>query len=401
MALHAGRTRAAAAIAALLLLAAAPAAAIASPVGDGRGVTLERVATLDRVTYIDDAPGFGELLFVVEQRGTIQVLRHGKPLERPFLDIRDRVRSPEDGGSDEEGLASIAFPPDYERSRRFYVFYSDVDGDIEIDQYRRDTDRATRASADSRRPVLRIAHPDTSVHQGGQLQFGPGGDLYVSTGDGYNGSPDYDTARNPESLLGKLLRIQPRPGGGYSVPSSNPYADGPGRDEIYSYGLRNPWRFTFAKGFRRLAIADVGDVAVEEIDVVRRRDAKGANFGWPQYEGTHLRPAGEPGADPPVPPILEYFHPGFGPFSPYAHGCAIVGGYVARDPALDSLRGRYLYADYCTGRIGSLVPKLDGARDDRALGPRPIGPTTFGEGHRGRLYLGTVTGRVFRLVPKR
>jgi Glucose / Sorbosone dehydrogenase len=377
-----------------ILIAGPKAAPAGATVGDGRGgVKLAKVGRFDFPTYVDAAPGFKRLLFVVEQLGAVRVVRgNGRP--RTFLDISDRVVC-----CAERGLFSIAFPPDYKRSRRFYVFYSNRDGNLELDEFKRRRGDETRARRSSRRTVLVIPHQAASVHNGGQLQFGPDGHLWISTGDGGSGGDSEDNARDLSSLLGKLLRIDPRPSGGraYGIPADNPYVGVDGSDEIYSYGFRNPWRFSFDRRTGSLAIGDVGEGLVEEVDYVERSGARGANFGWPQYEGDRLYDPSRPGPDPPTFPILAYRHED--------GNCTVIGGYVVRDRRLRSLRGRYLYADLCAGELRSLVPRLDGAVDDGALGPTVEIPTSFGEGYRGRIYVATRgesfgDGRVWRLAPR-
>jgi hypothetical protein len=203
-----------------------------------RGVGLKKIGSFDAPVYVTGAPGFPKLLFVVEQEGRIAVIDGGRRAGT-FLDLRDLVNY---GG--ERGLLSVAFPPDYARSKRFYVYYTDAAGAIQIDEFQRRS--ATRAAAGSRRPVVTIPHPDNSNHNGGQLQF-LDNLLYFGTGDGGSGGDPPNNAQNKDVLLGKLLRIDPRAAGGrpYSVPASNPLVGRPGRDEIFSYGLRNPFRFSF------------------------------------------------------------------------------------------------------------------------------------------------------------
>jgi len=358
-----------------------------------RGVALQRIGRFGSPVYVAGAPGFPRLLFVVEQAGAVRVLRGGRRLRRPFLEIGGLVSS---GG--ERGLLSIAFPPDYRRSRRFYVYYTDRSGDIRVDEFRRRG--PTRAARGSRRPVLRIAHRENSNHNGGQLQF-LGRLLYLGTGDGGSGGDPPNNAQNRDSLLGKLLRIDPRASGGrpYSIPSGNPFAGRRGRGEIYSLGLRNPFRFSFDTSTAkapRIAIADVGQSSVEELDYTTVAAARGANFGWDAFEGfTPYTGENDGTADPggTVKPILAY---------PQSRGgsCSIIGGYVVRDRRLPSLRGRYVYADFCEGELRSLVPHLRRAGRDRKLGLSVPSPTSFGEDTRGRVYVASLEGPVYRLVPR-
>ncbi len=357
------------------------------------GVALKRIGNFDAPVYVTGAPSFPELLFVVEQPGRVEVLNGGRRLARPFLDISDLVSF-----EGERGLLSIAFPPNYKRSKRFYVYYTDNAGNIRVDEFHRRS--ATRAARGSRRTVIEIPHPVNANHNGGQLQF-LGQLLYFGTGDGGSGGDPPNNAQNKESLLGKLLRIDPRPSGGqpYSVPGDNPFVGKPGRDEIYSYGLRNPFRFSFdtvTADQPRIAIADVGQNRFEELDYTTAADARGANFGWDAFEG--LAPYEDENSGTPDPggtmkPILAYPHSRGG-------SCGIIGGYVVRDRRLPSLRGRYIYADLCEGEIRSLVPHLRRAGTDRKLGLSVSSPSSFGEDTKGRIYVVSLEGAVSRLVPR-
>ena len=356
-----------------------------------RGVALKKIGIFDAPVYVTGAPGFPKLLFIVEQEGRIAVVEGGRRAGT-FLDLRDRVNY---GG--ERGLLSVAFPPDYARSKRFYVYYTDAAGAIQIDEFQRSS--ATRASAGSRRPVITIPHPVNSNHNGGQLQF-LDNLLYFGTGDGGSGGDPPNNAQNRDVLLGKLLRIDPRAAGGkpYSVPASNPFVGKPGRDEIFSYGLRNPFRFSFdtTHGQPRIAIGDVGQNQFEELDYTTVGRASGANFGWDALEGFGKytdESSGTPDPGGTVKPILAY---------PHSRGssCSIIGGYVVRDRNLVGLRGRYVYADLCEGQLRSLVPHLKRASDDRKLGLQVSSPSSFGEDQRHRLYVASLEGPVYRLVPR-
>jgi glucose/arabinose dehydrogenase len=358
------------------------------------GLGLKRIGNFDSPTYVASAPGYPRLLFVVEQPGRVAVLSNGHKLSRPFLDIRGLVG---DGG--ERGLLSIAFPPNYRQSGRFYAYYTDNAGNIHVDEFRRSS--ATHADHDTRRTVIEVPHPVNANHNGGQLQF-LDDLLYFGTGDGGAGGDPPNNAQNRESLLGKLLRIDPRPSGGrpYSVPADNPFVGKPGRDEIYSYGLRNPFRFSFdttSAKQARIAIGDVGQNRFEELDYTTVAAASGANFGWDAFEGYHPyeeESGGTPDPGHTTKPIMAYDRGRDG------GTCTIIGGYVVGPGGPPSLRGRYLYADYCSGVLRSLVPHLRRASDDRKTGLTVSSPTSFGEDGRGRLYVCSQQGPVFRLVSK-
>jgi glucose/arabinose dehydrogenase len=360
----------------------------------GGGVALKKIGQFDRPVYVAGAPGSPQLLFVVEQPGRVEVLRDGHKLAKPFLDIRSQVGY--DG--QERGLLSIAFPPDYGQSGSFYVYYNDRAGNIRVDEFKRRS--ATRAATGSQRQVIDIPHPVNANHNGGQLQF-LGNLLYFGTGDGGSGGDPPNNAQNKDVLLGKLLRIDPRASGGasYSVPPSNPFVGKPGRDEIYSYGLRNPFRFSFdtvtAKQ-PRLAIGDVGQNRFEELDYTTAAAASGANFGWDALEG--FAPYTDESSGTPDPggttkPIFAYSHSRGG-------SCSIIGGYVVADRGLRSLYKRYVYADLCEGQLRSLAPHLRRDSDDRKLGLTVASPSSFGEDDAHHLYVASIEGPVFRLVQK-
>jgi glucose/arabinose dehydrogenase len=393
-----GRRAASSIACAALALVALPACGAAQePEGPGparphAGVALKRIGEFESPTDVAGAPGFPKLLFVVEQAGRVEVLRDGHRLPHPFLDIDGLVS--DDGG--ERGLLSIAFPPDYRQSRRFYVYYTDNRGNIRVDEFQRRG--AVRAARDSRRSVLEIPHEVNGNHNGGQLQF-LGDLLYLGTGDGGSGGDPPNNAQNRESLLGKLLRIDPRPSAGrpYSVPADNPFVGRQGRDEIYSYGLRNPFRFSFdgSKGKERIAIGDVGQNRFEELDYTTVAAAGGANFGWDAFEGfTPYTEAngGTPDPGGTVKPIMAYDHGRDG------GSCSIIGGYVVGAGGPAALRGRYVYSDYCSGQLRSLVPHLHGASGDRKTGLTVASPTSFGEDDRGRIYVCSQEGGVYRVI---
>jgi glucose/arabinose dehydrogenase len=344
----------------------------------GKGVGLKRVGNFESPVYVAGAPGFRRLLFVVEQTGRVRVLRGGRKLGRPFLDIRGLVST---GG--ERGLLSIAFPPDYRESRRFYVYYTDRQGDIRIDEFRRKG--ATRAARGSRRAVVEIPHRANSNHNGGQLAF-LGELLYFGTGDGGSGGDPPNNAQNRSSRLGKLLRIDPARRGA--------------KPQIYSIGLRNPYRFSFdtvtAPRQPRIAIGDVGQNRFEELDYTTVAAARGANFGWDAFEGHAPYTGDNDGTPDPggtVKPIFAYPHSRGG-------SCSIIGGYVVGDRRLRSLYKRYVYADLCEGELRSLRPTLRRARGDRKLGLSVSTPSSFGEDTLGRVYVASLEGPVYRLVPR-
>jgi glucose/arabinose dehydrogenase len=352
------------------------------------GFTKRKIGSFAAPTYVTHAPGAPSFLYVVEQRGTVAVVDRGDVRAQPFLDIRGRVSS---GG--ERGLLSIAFDPHYATNHLFYAYYTNSQGNIEIDEFHASSN--TLALASSRRTVIVVPHPIASNHNGGQLEFGPDGYLYAGTGDGGGSGDPHRNAQNKDVLLGKLLRIDPHQSGTkpYTVPATNPYVGKPGRDEIYALGLRNPYRFSFDRGW--IVIGDVGQDRWEEVDYEAPSALRGANFGWNHFEGDHL--FSYPGVTVSPRPRHNYRPPIF----EYAHGsnrCAIIGGYVVRDPSLGSLRGRYLYTDNCAGGLRSFVPHRNGGTGDQALGVHVPDPSSFGEGVNGAIYVASLDGPVYKLV---
>jgi glucose/arabinose dehydrogenase len=368
--------------------AEAPATTAAAPagrVGDGAGgVRLEKIGDFEQPLYLTQAPG-AEDLYVVEQGGRVRIVRDGRTLEQPLLDLSDEVTA---GG--EQGLLSIAFAPDFQDSRLLYVYFTGTDQDQHVVEFEANAD-GTSVDPGSRREVLRMEDIAPN-HNGGLLLFGPDSRLYIGTGDGGTGGER--NAQDLGSLLGKILRIDPRRSGDrpYSVPADNPFVERPGaRPEVYDYGLRNPWRFSFDRETGALLIGDVGASAQEEVDYLPAGRTAGANFGWSAFEGNErINEDQEPSNA--VPPILTY---GLG-----GGNCAVTGGYVSRDPSLPSLFGRYLYGDFCAGELRSFVPSARGAEGDRPLGLSVPQLSSFGEDSAGRLYGTSLSGPVFRLVPQ-
>jgi glucose/arabinose dehydrogenase len=349
----------------------------------GGGLRLASVGDFDTPVYVHDAPGAPALLFVVEQPGTIRVVRDGRTLPQPFIDLRSRVKY---GG--ERGLLSIAFDPGYERNRRFFVYYTNQKGDIEIDGFKRRADSETEADPGSRHTVIKIKHREFANHNGGQLQFGPDGMLYLGTGDGGDAGDPHGNAQNRKVLLGKLLRIDPKKGHGYRVPKSNPYVGGRGRDEIYARGLRNPFRFSFDSRSGDIFIGDVGQDSWEEVDHASHKRLRGANFGWDELEGNHDFEGHKPPAHYRR-PALEYSSKG--------SACAVTGGVVVHDSQVSALDGRYVYADFCDGDLRSFSPANPGPSDS-ALGLHVLEPTSFFQAADGNVYVTSIGGELSQIV---
>jgi glucose/arabinose dehydrogenase len=356
------------------------------PVGDGRGgVELEEIGEFEQPLYVTQPEGEPDL-FVVEQTGRVMRLPGGEGEPEVFLDLSDRVS---DGS--EQGLLSVAFAPDYTTSGLFYVDYTDVDGDTRVVEYRGNPS-GEAADPHSARELLRVDQPFDN-HNGGLVMFGPDGHLYVGLGDGGSGGDPQRNGQDLSTPLAKILRIDPRPSGGgpYGIPADNPFSHETGaRPEIYSYGLRNPWRFSFDRETGDLWIGDVGQSAFEEIDGVSRGEGAGANFGWSAFEG-EVRFNDDQTAPGHVPPVLTYGR---------ELGCSVTGGYVVRDPELPTLYGRYLYGDFCEGELRSFTARPGHeATDDRPLGPLVSALSSFGEDTTGHVYVTSLDGPVYRLVP--
>lgn len=354
-------------------------------------VRLLRVATFAEPTYLTSPPGDRNRRFVTEREGRIRIIRRRTKLRAPFLDISGQVQT---GG--ESGLLSMAFHPDFARNRRYFVYYTDNSGALCVDGYLASASDPNRTEPGSRRRIIRQPHPRFN-HKGGQLQFGRDGKLYFGFGDGGGGGDPDENAQNRGRLLGKLLRVEPRPQGGYDVPRDNPFVGRSGaRPEVFAYGLRNPYRFSFDRRTGDLSIGDVGQDEVEEIDFLRasrraRRPRGGVNFGWDVYEGRRRYESGRaPGH---VPPVVQRTHS--------QGSCSITGGYVIRDRSLGSLYGAYVYGDLCDPRLRVARLRPGRARGDRSLGPRLSQVVSFGEDGRGRVHVISLEGGVYRLARRR
>jgi glucose/arabinose dehydrogenase len=335
------------------------------------------------VTHAGDGTGS---LFVVEQAGRIRIVRGGSVIQQPFLDITDRITS---GG--EQGLLGLAFHPDYENNGRFFVNYTDTNGDTVVAEYRRVNPMTADPSSEA--VLLRIDQPYPN-HNGGALEFGPDGYLYIATGDGGSGGDPHDNGQSLSTLLGKTLRIDvDKTSGGrpYGIPQDNPFSDRPeARPEIWAYGLRNPWRFSFDR--TGIWIADVGQGEWEEVNRMPT-DEGGLNYGWNIMEGESCyEPPNGCSADGLVLPIATYSHD---------FGCSVTGGHVYRGPRFPEMVGAYLFGDYCSGYIWGL---RSGARSPQ----RPIrllesghSISSFGLTRNGEILMTDISsGELLRVVQR-
>ena len=343
-------------------------------------MALRKIGDFDQPVYVAQPQGDARDLFVVEQPGKVVVVRRGRILPAPFLDISDQVSC-----CGEQGLLSIAFAPDYAKSGRVYADYTNTDGNTRVVEYKRSAADPLRVDPASARTILAVHQPFPN-HNGGQLQFGPDGDLYVGLGDGGSEQDPDRVGQDLTTPLAKILRLKPSG----RAPADNPFAGtDDDRPETFAYGLRNPWRFSFDSKTGDLWIGDVGQDRFEEVDGLTLRDARGANFGWSAFEGDS-RFNKDQAAPHAVRPVLTYSH---------ADGCSITGGYVVRDRSLPTLYGRYLYGDFCAGDLRSFTARPGKpASDDRPLGLQVPSLSSFGRDSAGHIYATSLNGPVYRLV---
>ncbi|MGH7545040.1 MAG: PQQ-dependent sugar dehydrogenase [Gemmatimonadota bacterium] len=360
--------------------------------GPAPGDSLDLVLALDTVAsglsglvFVTSPPGDARL-FSVQKSGVIRVIESGGLLPTPFLNLSGRVST---GG--EQGLLSLAFAPDYATSGEFYVDYTDVDSITRVVRYRvsADPNVADASSADT---VLTVVQPFAN-HNGGLVAFGPDGMLYVGLGDGGSGGDPEGNGQDTTTLLGSILRIDVDGETTYAVPPDNPLVDAPGaRPEIWGYGLRNPWRFSFDRVSDDLYIADVGQGQWEEVNV-EPAGSGGRNYGWNLMEGMHCFGAPTCNLAGMTLPVLEYSH---------GEGCSVTGGYVYRGSEIPELQGRYFYGDFCSGFVRSFryVGGAATVEQDWTSQLGTIGSlSSFGEDASGELYITTLTGSVYRIVP--
>ena len=319
-------------------------------------------------------------LYVAQKTGKVIAIRDGIVDPIPVLDLTEQVSL---GG--EQGLLGLAFSPD---GREAYVNFTDTNGDTHVTAY---AVREGRADTASRRDLLFVDQP-YSNHNGGNLAFGPDGYLYIGLGDGGSGGDPHGNGQSLSTLLGKMLRIDPTPSRDrpYRIPVDNPFVGhADARPEIWAYGLRNPWRYSFDRLTGDLWIGDVGQSAWEEVDLQPSDSAGGENYGWNRMEGDHSYGGASPPADA-VGPVYEYSHD---------HGCVVTGGYVYRGKAIPDLVGAYVFADFCAGAIEAI--QMEGGRviDHRTLGPVVPSLSSFGEDSDGELYAMSLDGGLYRLAP--
>ena len=336
----------------------------------------------DPVGVTNAGDGSGRL-FILEQDGLIRIFQNGALLAAPFLDIRDRVLS---GG--ERGLLGLAFHPQYTQNGYFYVNYTNLQGNTIIARFQVSASDPNRADPSSEKRLIFVQQPYPN-HNGGEVAFGPDGYLYLGLGDGGSQGDPNDHGQSLNTLLGKILRIDVDHGDPYAIPPDNPF-QGKGNGEIWAYGLRNPWRFSFDRATGELYIGDVGQDLWEEIDYLPAGSPGGSNFGWNYMEGFHTYGNHTPPQNLQLtPPVAEYSH---------QFGCAVTGGYVYRGQQLPDWQGVYLFGDYCSGNVWGLLRSPDGSWQQEMLYQNVGRISSFGEDEAGEIYLTDLGGNLFQLV---
>ncbi|MFC9747845.1 PQQ-dependent sugar dehydrogenase [Streptomyces niveus] len=371
------RTRSSAILGTICLvgsLALGPASADEPAAPKQAAVALTEVATAQNP--IAGAAGPDDTVWIAERAGTVRVLTD-QGLGQPVLDISDETTT-----TGERGLLGVAFAPDL---AHFYISYTNLEGTSTIDEF------AVQDGAlqpDTRRTVLTQTQPYEN-HNGGDIKFGPDGYLYIALGDGGAGGDPHGNGQKLDTLLGKILRIDPAGAEPYAIPSDNPFVDDPNaKDEIWSYGLRNPWRFSFDSGTGDLLIGDVGQSDWEEIDWAPASSEGGENYGWASMEGTHpFRGGTEPANH--VPPVFEYDRNGL--------GCSVTGGYVYRGDAIPDLQGQYVYSDYCDGTLRTLKIENGAVTGQGDLAVNGGEVISFVQGGDGELYVLGLGGSISRI----
>jgi glucose/arabinose dehydrogenase len=334
------------------------------------------------MTVPDDGSG---RFFFVEQAGRIRIYQNGQLNEQPFLDIRQEVSL-----ASERGLLGLAFHPNYTQNGYFYVNYTDRNGNTVIARFQVSAQDPDRADPQSEMHLLEVNQPYAN-HNGGMVAFGPDGYLYLGLGDGGSAGDPHNNAQSLDTLLGKILRIDVDSSEPYAIPPDNPFLEGQGRPEIWAYGLRNPWRFSFDTATSDLYIGDVGQNEWEEIDYLPAGSSGGTNFGWNYMEGNHIYRDNQPQNLDLTPPVAEYNH---------SQGCSVTGGYVYRGTNLPDWDGIYLFGDYCSGIVWGLFQLSPGAWEQQKLFETGARISSFAQDLQGEVYLINLNGSISKLESK-
>jgi glucose/arabinose dehydrogenase len=380
-----------------LLFATAAILALVAPVMPANAAAhLVQIASgLDHPDFVTNAGDGSGRLFVVEQTGKIRVIDSGGTLlTTPFLDISDQIAH-----SEEQGVLGLAFHPNYAANGKFYVYFTRANGDNAINEYQVSSGDPNVAVRSTARRIITIAHPPATNHNGGMLAFGPDGYLYIGTGDGGGGGDVGNHAQNKDSFLGKILRIDINGTLGsrqYRVPKSNPFVGKAGLNEVWSYGLRNPWRFSFDRQLGNIWVGDVGQDRYEEVDrkvlsSTAAPNGRGSNYGWHVMEANHcFHPSSGCSTSGKVLPITAYTHSG--------GRCAVTGGYVYRGTAAPSLVGKYLFGDFCGGAIYTVPAGAPTASGYSTLLQTNLLISSFGESESGEVYVVDLNGGVYQIL---
>lgn len=343
-----------------------------------------------RPLYVGDAGDGSNRLFVLEQSGKIWVIEDGIKLEQPFLDVSQIITQTALNMSyyTEQGLLGIAFHPNYKSNGYFFINYTDTSGGTVVARYNVSLSNPNIADASSAQIIFQIAQPFAN-HNGGYMDFGPDGYLYIALGDGGSANDPLGAGQNTQILLGSILRLDVDNGLPYSIPADNPFVgDDTSADEIWAYGLRNPWRFSFDAATGDLYIADVGQNLWEEVNFQSADSLGGENYGWNAWEATHA--FANVAAEGHILPIAEYSH---------SIGCSITGGYVYRGEAIPDLEGVYLFSDYCSGRVWASYRDLDMQWNTIEFLNTGMPVSSFGEDEANELYIIDYTGTIYRIDP--
>lgn len=338
---------------------------------------------LDTPVFITHAGDGSGRLFIIEKPGRLRIFQDGALLPEPFLDITARVGSQ----GNEQGLLGLAFHPDFAENGYFYLYYTDLNGDTVISRFSRSADTPSQADPGSEIRLLFIPQPFQN-HNGGMLAFGPDGYLYIGTGDGGSAGDPQGNGQSLNSLLGKILRVDVASADPYAIPPDNSFIAS-SLPEIWAYGLRNPWRFSFDRQTGDLYIGDVGQNQWEEVNYLPAGTPAGANFGWNVYEGNHpYSDTGSGTSIQDVKPVAEYDH---------NQGCSVTGGYVYRGSQVTGWQGVYLFGDYCSGTVWGLIQNGDGSWRQERLFENVGRISSFGEDQDGELYLVDISGTIYQL----
>ncbi len=348
-----------------------------------------KLALQQIVTGLDQPIGLANAgdnrLFIVLQRGQIVIWDGNQVLPTPFLDVRSIVSC-----CGERGLLDVAFHPHYADNGLFFVYYTDPSGNLNLVRYRVQSGNPNQADLGTATPILKVAHPNFDNHNGGNLAFGPDGYLYIGIGDGGSGGDPNNNAQNLSRLLGKILRLDVDGGLPYAIPPDNPFRNQQNAlPEIWDYGLRNPWRFTFDRETGDMLIGDVGQDRYEEVDFEPASSIGGVDYGWRKMEGMHCFNPSNCSVGQSRLPILEYDHG--------SNNCSITGGYRYRGTRYPNMRGIYFYGDYCTGRIWG-ASEDGGVWSTKLYLTTGLNISTFGEDQAGELYVANQKGAVYHLV---